>query len=326
MKNKFVCENIKEKMRLKKKKVIVVIPAYQAGSIIISTVKGILKEKRVNKAVIVDDGSQDKTSVKVKKINSEKICLIGHKKNQGVGGAMKTGIAKALDMGADLVIKMDADNQMDPQFIPILIDKISSQEFDCCKGSRWQYGISRHTIPKTRLWGNTLLTLFTRFTTGYWKISDPNNGYIAWSKDILKKIDWSQVDNRYFFETSMLVQLNLLNAKITDIPMEPRYLGEESTMDEIRIIPKFLVNLFSYGVRRWWQKYFLYDMTAVSVFLLFGSILFLFGIIWGGWQWYWHAAKGIVTPTGTIMIAILPIFIGLNLIIQALVLDITNEK
>lgn len=305
-------------------KIAIVIPAFQAEELLEKTIKGL--KVTTNYLVIVDDGSRDETYKIASKFSSRKVIVIKNILNLGVGGAMKTGIAKALKMGADIIIKMDADNQMDPKYIPILVEKILSRQVDCCKGSRWQYGINRNNIPKLRLWGNTLLTLLTRFATGYWEISDPNNGYIAWNSDILKRVDWNQVDNRYFFESSMLVQLNILKAKVTDISMEPRYLGEKSMMNEWKIIPKFVKDLLAYGTKRWWQKYFLYDMNAISIFIIFGFLLSVFGSVWGGYQWWWHATRSVSTPTGTVMIAILPLLIGLNLLIQALVLDITSGK
>lgn len=303
---------------------MVVIPSFRAETTLEHTINGIGNE--VDNIIIVNDASPDRTIEVVKSIEDKRITLLEHKRNFGVGVAMKTGIAKALEEGADIVIKMDADNQMDPKYIPDLIVEIKSGRIDCCKGSRWQYGINRNNIPKLRLWGNTVLTFLTRLATGYWQLSDPNNGYIAWSRGILKRIDWNQVHDRFFFETSMLVQLNLLNATVVDIPMEPRYLGERSTLNPLKAIPEFGWNLFLYGVKRWWQKYFLYDMTAVSIFLIFGGLLVIFGGSWGFYQWRWHAIKSIVTPTGTVMIAVLPLLVGIILLIQALVLDITESK
>lgn len=309
---------------LQKIKLAIVIPAYQCKSTIDKTIEGVIDKAHL--LIIVNDASTDKTLESVRKWESNKVIVVSHQKNLGVGGAMKTGIQEALRRGAQIIVKMDGDNQMDPAYLDCLIKPLLEDRADCAKGTRWVYGISRKEIPKPRLFGNTLLSLLTRFASGYWNVTDPNNGYLTWTAKILNKIDWNQIHNGYFFESSMLVQLNLLNARIIDVPMKPIYQGEKSTIILWKIIPDFGFNLIIQGIKRWWYKYFLYDMNAISIFLLFGFILVSFGSVFGGYQWWWHATRNIVTPTGTVMISILPLLIGIILLIQALVLDITESR
>jgi glycosyltransferase involved in cell wall biosynthesis len=279
----------------------------------------------VDSIFVVDDCSPDNTSDVVKKVKRTGLNLIKNKENLGVGGAVKNGFRSILKTDADIVVKMDGDGQMDPRYIKHLLDKIIIDDFDYAKGNRFYSSNSFSGMPIFRLFGNIVLSLMTKVSSGYWDIIDPQNGFVAVKSDILRLINIEKLDDGYFFENSMLVELNILKSKVVDVPIPAKYEDEESKLKIPKIVIPFLWNLTVSFSRRIFQKYFLRGIHPVFLFLLFGSILFLFGLIFGIVHYIDSVSTGIVATTGTVMIAVLPLLMGFELILWAVVLDIQNK-
>ena len=304
-------------------KIAVVIPAYKCSEQIGSVIHSI--PSFVDIIIVVDDASPDNLHDKVIKINDTRITYIRHPENKGVGGTMLTGYQKAVELGATILIKMDGDGQMDSNYIPTLILPILEGRADYTKGNRFLHRRSLVQMPKMRMIGNIGLTFLTKLASGYWNIFDPNNGFTAVHYQTLSLINPANIHHRYFFESSLLVELNRLRAVVIDIPMPARYADEESSLSVFRSFFEFPYNLLKSLVKRIVRQYFLYDFTMTSLFLICGTAFTMFGTLWGIYHWYVSITQGIIATTGTVMIAVLPIILGIQLLLQAIVLDIGNN-
>lgn len=179
-------------------------------------------------------------------------------------------------------------------------------------------------MPLIRRIGNLGLSFLIKAATGYWHNFDPTNGFLALKADVVKKLNFNNLANRYYFETSLLSQLYFEKAAIKDIAM-PAIYGEEKSSMKIWQMPfVFGARLTNTFIKRIVKEYFLYDFNIGSVYLLFGFPLFMFGIIFGIIEWIYYASINTFAPTGTIMIVTLSIILGFQLILQAIQYDIIN--
>lgn len=303
-------------------KIAVVIPAYNVADTIVKVITGI--PKSVSAIIVVNDASKDDTIQKIKSVKDSRVTLINHTKNMGVGGAMLSGYSFALGLGVDIVVKLDGDDQMDVKFIPALIEPIENGEADYTKGNRFLHPVALKKMPIGRKISNLGLTFLSKIASGYWNIFDPANGYTAISASKLVSLDPKRIARSYFFETSMLCELRKLDAVVTDISMPAIYQNERSSVKVPREIFIFSTNLIARIFDRIFSRYFLYDFSAVSLYLIIGTMLCLFGGIWGLVKWIEAAQAGVPATTGTVLIAVLPIILGFQLLIQAISLDISD--
>ncbi len=312
-------------MKYENHHISIVIPYYNAENEIIKVVSAI--PEYVNDLIIVNDASPDNLpAAEIKKTLNNKIQLyfIENNKNLGVGGATKIGFEKAISNGADIVIKVDADNQMDLTFIPDLLNPLISKTSEVAKGNRFRDFKALSKMPFFRRIGNLILSFLIKMATGYWHNFDPTNGFFAIQTKILKKIDFSKISNRYYFETSLLAELYFHKAVIQDVAMPAIYGDEKSNMQVWKMPFIFTPKLISTFCKRIIKSYFLYDFNLGSIYLLSGLPLFLFGFGFGTYTWIDYASKDILTPTGTIMIITLALILGFQLLLQAIQFDIIN--
>lgn len=302
--------------------IVVVIPAYRAANSILGVLEGI--PDYVKNIVVVDDCSPDFTSAMVAKSSDTRIVLIRHEKNVGVGGAMLTGYAKALELGAEIVVKMDSDGQMNPKYLLHLIAPILLHLADYTKGNRFLQMKHLTKMPLKRFVGNIGLSLLTKMSSGYWNIFDPTNGYTAIHASILPHLEKNEISLQYFFESSMLIELGIMNAVVRDIPIPAVYSGELSSLSEIKSFFGFPPKLLKGFFRRILIKYFIQDFGIFSLYLIVGLLLLIFGSFFGAYHWYISVVTGVLASTGTIMIAVLPIIFGVLLLIQSVTIDIQN--
>ena len=299
----------------------VVIPAYLAADTI-TAVLGDLPDTLCH-IIVVDDASPDNTSELVQACAQRdgRIVLAGHEQNQGVGGAMVTGFRKALELGAQVVVKIDGDGQMDPAHIPALVSPLLEGKADYVKGNRFRDFESLRRMPLIRRIGNLGLSFLTKAATGYWNCFDPTNGFFAVRAEILAQLPLERIDRRYFFETSMLANLYLLDAFILDVPIPARYRGERSSMSIWRVLVEFPAKLLATLLRRLLLRYFLFDFSMVSVYLLTGIPLILFGLIFGSLKWIQYLELGVPAPTGTVILPTLALILGIQILLSAIELD-----
>jgi len=303
-------------------KIGVVIPSYKVKDLIENVLEELLK---FNYSVyVVDDACPEKTGEFVNEIYGDKIKVIFNDVNLGVGGAVKQGYIKALNDKCDVIVKLDGDGQMNPKLIPNLIKPIINYESDYVKGNRFFNIRTLRNMPTTRLIGNSILSLFNKVVSGYWEILDPTNGFTAIHKSALERIELNKIDNRFFFESDMLFRLSTINAVVSDIPMDAKYSNEKSNLSIRKVIFDFPPKYFTRFFKRLFYTYFLRNLSFATFELLFGFLLFNFGIIFGAIKWNQSIETGIVSSTGTIMVSVLPIILGFQLLLSFLNFDINN--
>lgn len=301
--------------------IAVVIPAYHVADAIEAVLKDL--PDYLCHIIVVDDASPDNTSELVQAFASRdrRIVLVRHEQNQGVGGAMLTGFRKALELGAQVVVKIDGDHQMDPAHIPALVTPLLEGKADYAKGNRFRDFESLQHMPLVRRVGNLGLSFLTKAATGYWNCFDPTNGYFAIRAEMLTLLPLERIDHSYFFETSMLANLYLLDAFILDVPMPARYRGERSSMSIWRVLVEFPAKLLATLLRRLLLRYFLFDFSMVSVYLLTGIPLILFGLIFGSVKWIQYLKLGVPAPTGTVILPTLALILGIQILLSAIEID-----
>lgn len=302
--------------------VAVVIPAYRAADTIEKVLGGI--PACVDAVYVVDDASPDETGTRVRAVADRRVRLLVHDVNRGVGGAMVTGYRQALRDGMDICVKMDADGQMDPSCLSRLIEPLVSGRADYAKGNRFHDTEALRQMPLVRKVGNAGLSFLIKASSGQWHIFDPTNGYTAIHHAALAALDLEKAHPRYFFESSMLILLRRVRAVVEDVPMPARYGDEPSHLSIGRTLIEFPWLLVRQGARRILWEYFLADFNAVSLFLVSGTPLIIFGLVFGLYHWIDSYRRAILTPTGTVMLAVLPLILGFQLLLQALVLDVQN--
>ena len=303
-------------------RIAVVIPAFQEETRIAATLAGL--PAWVDSIVAVDDASPDDTFEVLKKCADPRLVAIRLPENQGVGGAAMTGFGRAAQLGAEIIVKMDADGQMDAALLPALIEPIRTGRADYVKGNRFLHTSALGQMPLLRRVGNIGLSFLAKLASGYWPIFDPSNGYVAIHASLLPMLDDKRIAKRFFFETSLLIELSLHRAVVRDVHMPARYGDKVSSLSERRALLEFPPKLLRGFVRRITFLYFLRDFSAVSIFLLMGSALAAMGLGWGCWHWSRSFMFEITATTGTVMLAVLPLILGIQMLLQALVLDIQN--
>lgn len=309
-------------MNFSKFKIAVVIPAYRVERDIQSVLQGI--PAYVTAVIVVDDASPDASAdlVAAAAKRDKRIILIRHEQNQGVGGAMVTGFSKAMELGAEIVIKLDGDGQMDPIHIPALITPLIEGDADYVKGNRFRDFQSLKKMPLIRRIGNLGLSFLTKAATGYWNIFDPTNGYFAIRAEVLKQLPLGKIDKTYFFETSMLSHLYLLDAYVMDVTIPARYSGETSSLSIRRVLFEFPFKLTRTLVKRIILKYFIFDFSMMSIYLLTGIPLLLFGLIFGITKWIQYAQLGVPAPTGTVILPTLSVILAIQILLSAIEIDL----
>ena len=239
---------------------------------------------------------------------------------------MLTGYRECLRLGADIIVKMDGDGQMDPRFMPSLIAPLALGEADYAKGNRWHHGASLHQMPALRRVGNLGLSFLTKLCSGHWKIFDPCNGYTAVHADALKHMDLDRIARDYFFEISMLVELGIVGAAIRDVPMPAVYGDETSSLRIGRIVRSFPHRMAKALVRRVWRQHFIREFGPTGLFLVSGGALALWAIVFGGYAWGRSWLSGVPATSGTVMLSAMPFLMGFQLLLQALMMDMADDS
>ncbi len=304
--------------------VAVVIPCYRVGDAVFRVIASIGPE--VHRIYVVDDCCPEKTGDRVEKANPDpRVMVLRHVQNKGVGGAVITGYQQAANDGASVVVKLDGDGQMDPALLTRFIRPILQGRADYTKGNRFYRLSSLRGMPPIRTFGNAVLSFMTKFSSGYWRVFDPTNGYTAIHGALLRHMPLDRVAQDYFFESDMLFRLNTLRAVVLDIPMDAVYADEVSGLKIGKVIPRFLVRHAVNLGKRVFYNYFLRDFQIASLALILGFPLTVFGAVFGLTSWIEAANHGVAATAGTVMLAALPILIGVQLLLLAMGYDIQNQ-
>jgi glycosyltransferase involved in cell wall biosynthesis len=260
-----------------KHRIGVVIPALNEELLIRRTIDSI--PEYVDKIYIIDDGSTDKTPEMIKQSLNGRTVHIRHETNMGVGAAIVTGYKAALKDGIEVVAVLAGDNQMDPAYLPRLIDPIVWNFADYTKGNRLIGEEMRRNMPVWRFFGNAMLTYITKASSGFYKTCDPQNGYSAISDRALKSMDLDDVYPRYGYCNDMLAKLNVAGLRVMDVMIPARYGEEKSKIKYGRYIVRMTCLLTKTFFWRLYTKYVVFDFHPLIFFYIGGFILTFIGTI-----------------------------------------------
>jgi len=297
-----------------------VIPAHNEAGHIAQVIKTM--PDFVDHLIVVDDNSRDGTYEAAVACEDRRVIAIKTTQNKGVGGATIMGYRKGIELKSQIIVKMDGDGQMDPDYLSALLDALIEQGYDYAKGNRFLVSESLSFMPRHRVFGNVILTFMTKLASGYWHIFDPQNGYTAIKCEALRTLDLNRIHERFFFENDMLVHLNYFKYRVKDVAIPARYGEEKSDLNPFKVSLTFPLLLLRRFFHRVYQKYVLRDFSPIALFLFLGLALFTWGTFFGIYLYFHTVSTGLATPTGTIMLALLPLILGFQLILQAIVLDI----
>ena len=310
---------------MRSKHITVVIPCYRVPPSVTELVRKTIK--LVNRVIVVDDACPNNTGELVRSAfpGDDRIVVLNNEHNSGVGGATIRGYIEAMNLGTDIIVKVDGDGQMDPKYIRRLIYPLVIGEADFTKANRFYDREALDSMPLIRRIGNICLSVICKAVTGFWHLSDPTNGFTAINSKALEQVNLNKVYRDYFFEISMLIRLNTIRATTLDVPV-PAYYGEETSSLKIsKILTSFPFHLIrGAGARVFW-RYLIYDINAVTIFLIIGSLFFGFGFLWGAYHWIITIQTGIAQTAGTVAVAFLPMILGFQMLLQALLLDVIDK-
>ena len=310
----------------KNKKVAVVVPTHNEEKLIEKMITTI--PEYVDKIIVVDDASTDNSINIIKTLEKKfknKVILIEHKKNKGVGGTIKTGYSKALDLDMEIAVVMAGDAQMDPDELPKLLDPIVDGKADYTKGNRLEHQ-EKLKMPKIRRFGNSMLTLLTKIASGYWKIIDPQNGYTAISKKALEEMEFDNIYDGYGCPNDILIELNIRNMKVMDIEMPPIYNEEKSGIKLRKYSFRLSWLLLKGFFRRINAKYGGLHFHPLWLFYIGGIILFLFGFIFSIYILYYKFFIGGGLSAGSVLLPVLCLIMGYLSILFAFLFDMGENK
>ncbi len=303
--------------------VAVVIPAYRVVRHVLGVIEGIGPE--VQRIFVVDDACPEHSGDHVEQHCADpRVCVLRHERNQGVGGAVMTGYRAALEEGFDVMVKVDGDGQMDPALIDRFVAPLRVGRADYAKGNRFFDLEQIHQMPRMRLFGNAVLSFMAKFSTGYWGLFDPTNGYTAIHRAAASRLNFDKISRRYFFETDILFRLSTLRAVVVDVPMDARYGDETSSLKISRVVGEFMVKHSRNFLKRVFYNYYLRDMSLASLQLPLGMLLMVFGVVFGGVQWLHSLSTGLPATAGTVMLAGLPLLVGLQFVLAFLGYDMAQ--
>lgn len=304
-------------------RIAVIIPSFKVTKHILQVLKEIGPE--VERIYVVDDCCPENSGTHVQlHCKDSRVLVIRHVQNQGVGGAVMTGYQAAIEEGMDILVKIDGDGQMDPALIPDFIRPITKQQADYTKGNRFFDLEAVRTMPRARLLGNAVLSFMTKFSSGYWHLFDPTNGYTAIHANVARHLPIQKISRRYFFETDMLFRLNTLRAVVLDIPMQAKYGDEVSNLHIRNVVGEFFVNHIRNFIKRLFYNYYLRDMSLGSLQLPLGLMLLFFGGAFGAYQWLESSLNQQAATAGTVMLSGLPIMLGTQFLLAFIGQDIAS--
>jgi len=298
----------------------VIIPCFKVADSIKDVVCSV--PVSIDHIIVVDDKCPEGSGKIAEETDDERVIVIYHERNLGVGGAVISGYKKGLELGCEILVKMDGDGQMDPEYIESLTAPLVRNDADYTKGNRFMDFKALKSMPKIRLLGNNVLSFLEKVFSGYWDIMDPTNGYTAIHKRALQDLSLDKIANGYFFESSMLLNLNLINAVVEDVPIPAKYGDENSSLTVRSALLKFPLRLFCGLMKRIFLKYYIYDFNMASVYILLGVPMFIWGMVFGAVEWIDSHGSDVPKTAGTIMLAALPLIISFEMLLQAISIDI----
>ena len=307
-------------------RVAAILPCYNEEKLIGKTIETM--PKFVDHIIAVDDKSTDKTWKVIQAIakKNKKVIPVHLEVNQGIGGAYINGFKEALGKNADLIFTMAGDAQCNQDFMPNMIDTLLDNNLDYVKANRFVHLEELKQMPAFRRVGNTIITILTKFSSGYYSIFDSQNGYGVFTRKALEKLPFSHIGRRYDYENTLLIALSIMGAKIKDEPVPAIYGDEVSTIPVFKTTLRALKVVWLGFWKRMYNKYILINFHPIALFLLSGILLFLIGLGFGVFLAADRILFGTSPSTGTVMLSVLPIILGFQLLLTAITMDMNNEN
>lgn len=299
---------------------VCVIPTYEANDTIIKV--AIEASKYCEKVIVVDDACPQESGQKVKGLHND-ILLIEREINGGVGAATKTGIRRALELGAEIIVKLDSDGQMRPSLIPELIYPLENKEVDFRKGTRFDSPEDLEGMPKIRLIGNSALSLVNKFSSGYWSLNDPTNGFLAMTNAVAKNLSLDKISDDYFFESDLLFRLRLIGAKISQLRMKSFYSGEKSNLRPSKLLFPFAIKHVRNQMKRFAYMYLVREWNLGTLYFLASLLSLIVAAIASWFAILQSQVSGV--GTGTAVLASLGFILWVQFTTQFFSVDVSSE-
>ena len=305
-------------------KIHVVIPAYQVEQHIVDLIGRI--DSSIEQVWVVDDDCPNGSGKLVEsKVKDKRGKVLFNPETLGVGGAVTAGYRAALETGAEVVVKLDGDGQMHPEDIATLVRPIELGEADYTKGNRFDSLDDLYLMPRIRIFGNAVLSLWSKISSGYWGVTDPTNGFTAIHRAVLSKLELGKLSKRYFFESDMLFRLNISGAVVEDVALPARYGNEKSNLKIRKVLVEFPIKHTKNLLKRIFYRYYLREWSIASFELPLAIGLGIFGAWFGLSSFSAAAEAGRATTAGQATIASLAIILGVQLMLSFLAYDIQSE-
>ena len=301
-------------------KVAVIIPCYRVKKHVLGLISQI--DQQVHTVYAIDDACPDHSGLYIQQYCQDpRVRVLFNVKNLGVGGAVMAGYRQAVADEMDVLVKMDGDGQMNPALLADFIRPILYGEADYTKGNRFFDLEGVRAMPSVRVFGNAVLSVMSKLSTGYWHLFDPTNGYTAVHATVVSRLPLDKISQRYFFETDMLFRLNTISAVVMDVPMDAHYGDEVSGLKISKIIGEFLLKHLRNTAKRIFYNHYLRNVSIASLELPLGLILVGIAGSYGGYHWAHSAGLGVTTPAGTVVLAAVLFLAGIQFLLAFLAAD-----
>jgi glycosyltransferase involved in cell wall biosynthesis len=282
----------------------------------------------VDAIIVTNDGSTDATLSVLERMaaGDPRITIIDNQSTLGLGASLRNAYRRFLLSDSDLVCVLPGDAQHDPDAIPGMFDVLLDEHLDYVKPNRFIDMDALKQMPRYRRIGNIVITILTKFATGYYSIFDSQNGSGVFRRSTLANLSLNLIGDGYDYENTLLVALSIIGAKVKDYPVKAIYGDEEST---IRVVPTALRALkvtFTGFWTRIWYKYIVYNFHPIALFLLSGLMLFFVGCAFCLYMLIERIAVGASPSTGTVMLGVLPLILSFQLVLTAILMDVNNES
>ncbi len=307
-------------------RVAAILPCYNEEKLITKTITTL--PDFVDHIIAVDDLSTDKTWKTIQGLakKNKRVIPIHHTVNQGIGGAYVSGFEKALGNGADLIFTMAGDAQCNPKYMSNMADTLIDENLDYVKANRFVHLEALRQMPTFRRVGNTIITILTKFSSGYYSIFDSQNGYGVFKKKTLENLPVEHIGRRYDYENTLLISLAIMGAKIKDEAVPAIYGDEESTIPVFKTTMRALKVVWLGFWRRIYNKYVIVNFHPIALFIFCGLFLTGIGTLFGLYLLVAKIGYSITPSSGTVMLAVLPIILGFQLLLSAITMDMNNEN
>jgi glycosyltransferase involved in cell wall biosynthesis len=299
-----------------------VVPAYKERNHIADVIRTM--PDYVDHIVVVDDCSPDDTAEVAEATGDPRLTVVRRETNGGVGAAITTGHRVARHDDVDVGPELAGDGQMDPTYLPHLLDPVVLGGYGFAKANRFFSMSSFAGMPRVRIFGSVVLSFATKLASGYWHLFDPQNGYTALHREALDRLSMERLAGGYSFENDLLIQLNILRVPAIDVPIPAVYGTEISGIRLRKVVPELSRLLFVGFWRRFFYKYVLWSFSPVALFMLSGLALLTVSLVVGTWV-VAHTLGEPVATTGSVLLAVTPFLLGVQLVLYALMLDIQES-